>query len=426
MKKILCALALVTVAGTVTAQDKVVKKARLLKDEVQNLVANHEKKDKEVIEMNQKLAQCMEMINPTLTNPETKKELANAWDIKAQLHVYTFSPLLDQVIAKQPTDTAKLAENIYAALDAMEECYKATQALGLKGEKDPYPMANKLQVLKFRSYVAYCGQMFFQNAQHKKAVEAFTRWMDYPKKYTILGSDAATLAADEQTSQIAYFTCLAAYFAKDTKTLMQYLPLAKTYTQEKDNVNQLILSTYIEQGDTANWLKAGKEIVLEDHSSNDGIAQNILAYYFNRNDSKGALDFTEELLTSDPNSKIGNYAKGLVFMNDKKYADAIPFFVKATEADDAFSDAHYNAGVCYSNIGYDMNDALSGRKMTPAQQKAEIDKVKAEYAKAEPFFLKVKELEPDNPHKWASRLSTVYYILGNKEKQAEMEKLLGE
>jgi hypothetical protein len=62
--------------------------------------------------------------------------------------------------------------------------------------------------------------------------------------------------------------------------------------------------------------------------------------------------------------------------------------------------------------------------MTAAQQKAEIQKVKDEYAKAEPFFLRVRELEPDNPHKWASRLSTVYYILEDKAKQAEMDKLL--
>ena len=426
MKKILCAIALVAVAGTATAQDKVVKKARVLKEEVQNLVANHEKKDKEILEMNEKLKQCMEMVEPTLNSPETVKERANAWDIKAQLHIYNFSPLLDNIINHQPTDTAKLAENIYAALDAMEECYKATVALGLKGEKDPYTIPNKINVVKFRPYVAYCGQMFFQNGQHVKARDAFKRWMDYPTTYTILGADAAALAEDDQTSQIAYYTCLAAYFAKDYQTMFQYMEQAKGYTQDKDQVNQLFMTAYIEQGDTANWLKMGKEVVLEDPSSNDGIAQNLLAYYFNKGDSKDALAFTEELLAADANSKLGNYAKGLVFMNDHKYAEAIPFFVKATEADDSFSDAHYNAGVCYSNIGYDMNDALTGKKMTLAQQKAEIDKVKAEYAKAEPFFLKVKELEPENPHKWASRLSTVYYILGDKAKQAEMEKLLGE
>ena len=98
----------------------------------------------------------MEMLEPTFNNPETKKELANAWDIKAQLHSYILSPLLDKAIAKEVTDTAQLAQNLFASLDAIQECYKATQELGLKGEKDPYTVPNKLNVLKFRPIVAYC------------------------------------------------------------------------------------------------------------------------------------------------------------------------------------------------------------------------------------------------------------------------------
>ena len=422
MKKIICALALLTAASQLPAQDKIVRKARVNIEEIQNLMADKERKEKDTQKMLAMMDETMAMLTPTLTSPETKKELANAWDIKAKLHMFTFSPLLDNVINKQPTDTAKLAEQIYAALDAKQQCYLAE-----KDAKEPkYKIANQMDVIKFRPYVAYCGQMFFQNGQHKKAVEAFKRWIEYPKTYTILEGNADALAADEQTPQIGYFTCLAAYFAKDYATLKEYLPLAKTYEKEKDQVNQLMLTAYIEQGDTLSWLKAGREIVVEDPSGNEAIAQNLLAYYFNKNDAKEALAFTEELLSADPNSKIGNYAKGLVFMNDHKYADAITFFQKAIDADAEFSDAYYNAGVCFSNIGYDMNDALTGKKMTPAQQKVEIDKVKDEYAKAEPFFLKVKELEPTNTHKWASRLSTVYYILGDKAKQKEMEALLGE
>ena len=114
---------------------------------------------------------------------------------------------------------------------------------------------------------------------------------------------------------------------------------------------------------------------------------------------------------------------------DKIVAAEIPCILINREplgdnGDESYAGILDNAGVCYSNIGYDINESLTGKKMTPAQQKAEIQKVKDEYAKAEPYFLRVKELEPENPHKWASRLSTVYYILENKAKQAEMDKLL--
>ena len=43
------------------------------------------------------------------------------------------------------------------------------------------------------------------------------------------------------------------------------------------------------------------------------------------------------------------------------------------------------------------------------------------YKKAEPYFLKVRELEPDNAERWASRLKTVYYIIGDKAKETEMD-----
>jgi tetratricopeptide (TPR) repeat protein len=422
MKKIFCTLALVVAASSLSAQDKVVRKARTLKEEVQNLIATQQRNEKQQAELETKLAQAMEMITPTLTSPETKKELANAWDVKAQLHKYTFSPLLDKIIAKEATDTLALYTNVVAALDAMEECYKAELASG----KEPvYSKINAIDVARFRQYIAYCGQMFFQNKQYDLAKQAFIRWMQYPETYTIVASDE-TVTNDENKAQIAYFTCLSSYFAKDYKTLQSYIPQARAYEPEKANVNQLYITSFIEQGDTAQWLSACRELVLEDPNNNEPVAQNVLAYYFNKGQFDTALAFTEELLAKDADSRIGNYSKGLVLMNNKDYRNAITFFDKAAEIDPTFSDAYYNAGVCYSNIGYDINEQLTGKKMTAAQNKAEIEKVKAEYAKAEPYFVKVRELEPDNSDKWASRLRTVYYILGNKAKEKEMSDILGD
>jgi len=205
----------------------------------------------------------------------------------------------------------------------------------------------------------------------------------------------------------------------------EFMPQARKYTQEKNQVNQLYLTSIIEQGDTATWLKAAQEVVLEDPESNDGVAQNVLAYYFTKGDFATAGSFVDKLLETDATSKLGNYAKGLVFMNDHKYLDAITYFDKAIEADPAYSDAYYNAGVCYSNHGYDINDGLTGKKMTQQQYNAAVAPVREAYRKAEPYFLKVKELEPDNAPKWASRLATVYYILEDKAKQKEYEKLAG-
>ena len=124
-------------------------------------------------------------------------------------------------------------------------------------------------------------------------------------------------------------------------------------------------------------------------------------------------------------NKIANYSKGVVLFGQEKYNEALPFFEKSAEIDPTFADAYYNAGVCCCNEGYAVNEEIGKKKLTQKAYDAEIVKVKDLYKKGEPYFLKVKELEPDNPERWASRLRTIYYILGDKEKEKEMDAYLG-
>ena len=217
---------------------------------------------------------------------------------------------------------------------------------------------------------------------------------------------------------------MAAYNDKNYQNVEKYINQALKYDKELETVRQLRLTTYLEQGDTANWVKSSKEFALSGVKA-ETVAQNLLAYYLDKKDEASALAFADELLAKDPNSKIGNYSKGVVLFGQNKFADAVTYFVKTTEIDPTFSDAFYNAGVCYCNEGYALNEKISNnKKLTAAQNNEEIKKVKAYYEKALPFFLKVKELEPDNVSRWASRLSTVYYIMGDKAKQKEMDALL--
>jgi len=400
--------------------DKIVRKARTLMEDVQNLVANRQRTQKENIELQKKLKECKDLIAPALTVSESYKEKANAWDVQSKLCKFTFSPLLDKVIAKQPTDTLALYQNIIGSLNAMEECFKEELASG----KEPvYSKFNEVDVERFRPYIAYCGQMFFTNKQYSKAAEAFSVWMDYCQHYTILAENAANLIADPQTAQIAYFTCLCAYFAKDYPTLNKYISQAKYYEEEIDNVNQLYAAALIEQGDTVSWAaELHKQAIA--HPNNEAPIQNLLAYYFNNKKEAEAAKFAKELINADPNNKLANYAMGVAFMNTNKFEQAIPYFDKAIEVDPEYTDAYYNAGICYSNYGYYLNEKLNGKKMTQAQYNKAIEPVKSQYRKAEPYFLKVKKMMPNKPDMWASRLSTIYYILGNKVKQAEMDKLL--
>ena len=427
MKKILFALALLAVAGTASAQDKVVRKARELQIEVQNLMANKERKEKETIEMNQKMKQCAEMIEPTLTSPETKKELANAWDIKAQMEMYAFSPEVDKIIAKQPFDTLAFATHLYAALDALENCYKVEKETGKLNKDENYSKMNAVRVINFQNYIAPLGQYFSQNGDQRRALEAFERWMAFPDTYSILElqpSARESLRTDPQRPMIAFFTALTAYHLKDWTAFKKYIDVAQDYEDQHAAAVQLRLQAFQEQGDTATWAAESEKACIAEPADNEALTQNLMAYYFSHNKVDHAIEFLKKFIEADPESKFANYALGVAYYNKKEYAEAIPYFDKAVELDPEYVDAYFNAGVCYSNIGFEINEKLnaSNKKVSQAEWDKAIKPVKDNYKKAEPYFLKVQELRPDDPDLWAGRLSIVYYILGDKKKQAEYDK----
>ena len=398
MKKILCSIALMLAVSTAFGQDKLVRKAQSLIEE-------------------NKLDEAQTVLTEALTSGKTKK-IALAWDVQGDIYQRVFAAELNKAAASQPLDTMKFAKNLYACIDAYEKCNE------LDEDKEFY-QKNKGNAMKFRTFYMYCGQFFFNNRQYSDAFTAYDKWLTYPQTVKLVENEAKILkdsVFDE--NQIAYYACLAAYNDKNYQNVEKYINQALKYDKELETVRQLRLTTYLEQGDTANWVKSSKEFALSGVKA-ETVAQNLLAYYLDKKDEASALAFADELLAKDPNSKIGNYSKGVVLFGQNKFADAVTYFVKTTEIDPTFSDAFYNAGVCYCNEGYALNEKISNnKKLTAAQNNEEIKKVKAYYEKALPFFLKVKELEPDNVSRWASRLSTVYYIMGDKAKQKEMDALL--
>ena len=431
MKRLICAALLLTATVASFAQDGVVKKARVKMEQAQDLVATPDRKPADEQKLQDLITSTLEMIEPTLTSPDTKKQLASAWDVKANLKLFQINAFVTQLQADQQIDVQAFHDLIIDAVSAMEECYKVEFEKGViaRRQKDSevecYSVRNKAFALNCRQYLAYCGQQFFSEQEFSKAEDCFITWMDYSKRYTIVAQETS-LEGDPNVPQMAFFTCLCAYNAKDFATISQYIDLAKQYEEQKSQAVQLQLAALIEQGDTVAWLETGKQAVMDDPDSNEGTAQNILAYYFSNNKTDEARAFTNQIIESDPTSRIGNYAMGTILMNDRKFEEAITYFDKAIEADPEFSDAIYNAGVCYCDWGYDINEQLSGKKMTQAQYDAAVAPVKDCYAKAEPYFLKIRELEPENTRKWASRLRTVYSVLDKKAEYAEMDALLGD
>ncbi len=406
MKKVFITLALVMAVTTASAQNKLVRKAQALYAEcVVEGKVNHAK-----------VAETQAVLAPALTSPETKN-IAQAWDLQGNLHQMLFAEELNKAAANMPLDTASFIKNLFACLSAYDKCYEVD-------EKQEFTKKNKENLMKFRTFCIYVGQFASSNGQNLQAYEGFDHWLNYGKLHPMVAAEPA-IQKDSTLDEnmVAYYACLSAYGAKRYDLLNKHIAQALNYEKEKANVIQLLLVTHLEQGDTLSWVADSRKFALAD-MSNDAIAQNLLAYYFEKSDYAAATAFADELIAANPNNKIANYSKGVVLFQQGKNLEALPYFEKTTEIDPEYADAYFNAGVCYSNAGYAINDALNGKKLSKAEWDKEVEKVKEMYRKAEPFFLKVKELKPDEPNRWAGRLQTVYYIIGDKEKEAEMKALL--
>ena len=358
--------------------------------------------------------QAQTMLTEALNSGETK-DMAMAWDLQGEIKQLLFREELNKAAVKQPLDTAKFCETLYSCLDAYEKCNDVDA-------DQEYAAKNKENFIKFRSYIMYAGQFCYTNQDFLGAYNAYDKWLAYPQDHKLVANEPKVLNDSLfERSMVAYYACLAAYQGKLYDKVATHLDEAMEYEKEAKTVRQLHLLTLLEQGDTAQWIDASKKYAPMD----EAIAQNLLAYYTEKKQIDASLEFANSLLAADPNNKIANYSKGVVLFGQEKFEEALPFFVKSSEIDPTFTDAFYNAGVCCCNTGYGINEEIGKIKnIKKADYDAKIAAVKEWYKKAEPYFLKVKELEPDDPQRWASRLKTVYYITGEKDKETEMDAYL--
>ncbi len=400
MNKYVLSIALLMASAGAFAQNRLVKKAQGLLN-LPNVEAAQ-------------IEEAQQYLNEALNSGETK-DMAMAWNTQAKLNQRLFADELNKASAHQPLDTTVFVKNLYACIDALQKC-------GEYDTEKEYEAESKASLKQYRMFVYYAGVFNLQNAKYADAYSAFDKWMKYPVEVKMLADDSS-LQDDKSVDkgEVGYYACLAAYQGKDFDNVSTYLKEALTYTKEAKTVRQLQMMGLLEKGDTVQWEKVSREYGAQDETT----AQNLIAYYLKANRQDDALSFADELIAKDPSSKLANYAKGVVLFGQKKFEEALPFFQKAIDMDPEYTDAYYNAGVCCCNVGSAINDKISDTKFkTKADYEKELAKVKDWYGKAEPYFLKLKQLLPDDSGKWAYNLKSVYYVIGDKEKEAEMDAYL--
>lgn len=357
------------------------------------------------------------------TNRIAEKKLFDVWYKRDFMISQLMNAELQKAQNDIPFDTARVCQ---LATDIADACH---YQLKYGNPKDDTQKQILVQVgTKFpgiHTYHAYATQFQIQNGNLKGACEAFEKYKNFAANYPEVANSDRVKNPTYPYSQFAFNIYYTAYTQKDYTTLAKYYDEAMQYDDEQSQefVRQSSVQVYLAKGDTIGWANACKELIKKNPSSesSETYIQNLLAYY-SKQGTKQMSDFADEILAIVPESKIANYGKGFSYYIDQKYAEALKYYQKTVEIDPDYMEGNYQCGSCLYNIGKDNYNTIRDKKYTSqaAADKEAETKVKSYFRKAMPYFEKVRELEPNDPSRWAGELKIIYGNLGMKKEASQL------
>ena len=436
MKKILISMALFLSVGSIMGQvDKAALKA--LQKEAKAQVAEAQKINEAITaKINEKTATEQEIMTEckkaqALIRKALKGggidagKLGEAYKIYAETTFQPHNLMLHHAVNKEPFDTAFFYSNLKNMTDALQGEVKNTKIT--KGEA-----GNENQIKNRKDLLAQCGDYYIYAAQfnsdmgkYDKALESFDIAMNYTQKYPEVADKAQLRIPNEQ---IAYYAFHAAHEGKLYDKMDALYDQAVQFAEGALGTKQVRASSFLERGDSTAWANYLRDLTLSEPKANEDFVQMLISYYLKKDkeagpDSNLMMPYVEELLAKEPNILIAQYGKAYKLFDSEKYDEAFDAYLKCTEIKDDYYDAWYQCGLCKYRKALALNATVSSIKNQTEAKKA-LEKTKALFGEAIPYFEKARECAPDEPMKWAFELRQCYSVTGQAAKAAEMDKLL--
>ena len=354
-----------------------------------------------------------------------ENKLGEAYKIYAETTFHPHNIMLQHAVNKEPFDTAFFYSNLKNTTDALQGEINHTKIT--KGEA-----GNENHIKNRKDLLAQCGDYYIYAAQFNsemgkfdKALEAFDIAMNYTKKYPEVVGKAELRIPNEQ---IAYYAFHTAHEGKLYDKMDALYDQAVQFTEGALGTKQVRASSYLERGDSTAWANYVRELTLSEPKANEDFIQMLIGYYLKKDkeagpDSNLMMPYVDEVLAKDPSILIAQYGKAYKYFESEKYDEAFEAYKKCTEIKDDYYDAWYQCGLCKYRQALALNATVSTIK-NQVEAKKTLEKTKALFGEAIPFFEKARECAPDEPMKWAFELRQCYSVTGQAAKAAEMDKLL--
>lgn len=436
MKKIIISMALLLSVGTIIGQvDKAALKAA--QKEAKAQMEEAKKIDAAITEkINAKTATDEEILSEckkgqALIRKAIKSgaiddnKLGEAYKTYADLAQFPNNTLLAYSQNKQAFDTLFFFTNLKALTNALQGELKYTKVTKGETGNENYLKSKKSNLALSANFYLYAAQLCSDCGKYDKALDAFETAMNYTKIYPEV-ADLVKFQIPEV--QIPYFAFHTAHEGKMYDKMEALFDQAMLFTDNAEATKNVMIESYRERGDTVAWANYVRQLTVKDPKSNESYIQMLIGYYIKKEKEAGGdtnlvLPYVEEITANDPNILMAQYGKAYKFFESEKYDEAFDAYLKCTEIKSDYYDAWYQCGLCKFRKALALNATVSTIKNQVEAKKA-LEKTKGLMAEAIPFFEKARECAPDEPQKWAYELRQCYNATDQKEKAAEMDKLL--
>ena len=433
MKKVLLLMAAAVMSVSITfaqADDKAAKKAakeaaKALKAEIKaaNKILREAQGQLNAVDGN--IDQANALIESAIANKHTASN-PDTWYTAGKIQEKIYNTENEKMYLQQAYDQAKFFSSLSKMFDYFLTCDSLEQIPDAKGKVVAKYRPEMTDLLsRIRINLVSGGVTYFNENNNEKAFELFSKYIDV--------ADAPMFAAlnyaetDSLMHEIAYYATLAGLKMEDYHKALKYVDLA----MKKEDVAQKAIEykamSYINLGDTANWINALK-LGVEKYPAVEYFYSNLISYYNNSGDTKDLVAFADEMLAKNP-LPIFRFVKGYVYQNQKEYDKAIEEYKICIEQDPKYTGAYRNLGICYCQIAQDLSDAASTLDIKSKAYKAKKEEINGYYKLALPIYEQLRKMDdgsdPDVKSAWTNGLYTCYYMLNMGKEFEEIEKIMG-
>lgn len=436
MKKIMLSMALLLSVGTIMGQ---VDKAALkqLQKEAKAQIAEAQKINEAITaKINEKTASEDEIMKEckkglSLVRKAIKSggvadnKLGEAYKLNADLSLFPHNVMLNHAVNKEPFDTAFFYSNLKEMTDALQGELKNTKVTKGETGNENYLKGKAFNLAQCGDYYIYAAQFMSEIGKYDKALDAFETAMNYSKIYPEVADKAKLRIPNEQ---IAYYAFHTAHEGKLYDKMDALYDQAIQFADGAVGTKQVKVASFLERGDSVSWARYIHEMTVQDPKANEDYIQMLIAYYLKKDKDLGPesnlmMPYVDEILAKEPNILIAQYGKAYKMFDTEKYDEAFEAYKKCTEIKEDYYDAWYQCGLCKYRKALALNETVSKIKNQVEAKKA-LEKTKALFGEAIPYFEKARDCAPDEPMKWAFELRQCYSVTGQAAKAAEMDKLL--